>query len=413
MDLNLPLALFAGIVLALSACSSVLQRASLPGPVMALGLGVLVGPFALGVVQLEEFGIPTGTLLEESARLTLGIGLAGVALRLPHGYWHSNPRWLLVILGLGMPLMLAVATGVLWAGLGLPLLVALLIGAILTPTDPVVTTPVVSGSLATRRIPDRVRFNLSSESGVNDGLGYAFVMLPVLLLTAPDNAWQDFALTVLVREVLGAAVFGLVVGYGAGKLFVVARNRGLMEESSYLGFIVPLGLAVLGAGRLLGTDAILAVFIAAAVFGQIIPQTDEKQEGTIDDVVNRFFLLPIFLLIGLALPIDEWVERGWIAVVVVVGAVVLRRFIALWVVRPLLRRVHSRPETLFLSWFGPIGVSALFYATLAERLTGLRDVFVYTLLAITVSVVLHGVSTAPASALLARHRPGRREGSDE
>ncbi|RWZ59624.1 sodium:proton exchanger [Labedella populi] len=411
MDLNLPLALFAGVVLMLSVFSSVLQRASLPGPVIALGLGVLLGPFALDLVRIEEFGIPTGTLLEEAARLTLGIGLAGVALRLPHGYWRANRRWLIVILGVGMPLMLAVATGVLWAGLGLPILVALLLGAILTPTDPVVTTPVVTGSLATERVPDRVRFNLSSESGINDGLGYLFVMLPVLLLTTPGRAWQDFVLTVLVREVIGAAVFGLVVGYAAGKLFVAARSRGLMEESSYLGFIVPLGLVVLGAGKLLGTDAILAVFIAAAVFGQIIPQSDEKQEDTIDDVVNRFFLLPIFLLIGLALPIGEWAERGWIAPVVVIAAVLLRRFVAVWALRPLLRRLHSRGETMFLSWFGPIGVSALFYATLAERQTGLRDVFVYTTLAITVSVVVHGVSTAPASALIARHRADHRDGT--
>ncbi|WP_411266177.1 cation:proton antiporter [Arthrobacter sp. NamB2] len=94
------------------------------------------------------------------------------------------------------------------------------------------------------------------------------------------------------------------------KLFVWAKNTGLMEESSYLGFLVPFGLLILGAAKLLGTDAVLAVFIAAAVFGQIIPRRDEQREDKVDDAVNRFFLLPIFILLGLALPFSGWAALG-------------------------------------------------------------------------------------------------------
>ncbi|MEF3120137.1 cation:proton antiporter [Kocuria flava] len=405
MDINLVLALFAGLILVLSAFSTLLQRVSLPGPVLALAFGVLIGPYATGLLRIEDFGVPTGTLLEQAARITLGMGLAGVALRLPHGYWRAETRWIAVIIGAGMALMLAVATGVLWGLLGLPFVLALLLGAIITPTDPVVTTPVVTGSLAEQRIPERVRHNLSAESGLNDGLGYLFVMLPVLLLTAPDRAWSELLTTVLLWEVVGAAVFGAVAGYLLGRLFVAVKDRGLMEESSYLGFLVPLGLFVLGAGKLLGTDAVLAVFVAAAVFGQVIPQRDEEQEDKVDDAVNRFVLLPVFVLVGLSLPLDEWARLGWTAPVVVLAAVLLRRLVALWVLHPLLRGVHDRPETAFLSWFGPIGVSALFYATLAERHTGHHEIFTWTTLAITGSVLVHGLSTAPLSAWLQKREP--------
>lgn len=409
MEINLVLALFAAVVLALSAFSSLLQRASLPGPVLALAFGVLTGPHALGLLRVEDFGVPTGTLLEQAARITLGVGLAGVAMRLPHGYWRANARWIVVIIGVGMALMLVVATGVLWGLLGVPFLLALLLGAIITPTDPVVTTPVVTGSLAEQRIPERVRHNLSAESGINDGLGYLFVMLPVLLLTKPGEAWQELLTKVLLWEVLGAGLFGAVVGYLLGKLFVVVRSRGFMEESSYLGFLVPFGLFVLGAGKLLGTDAVLAVFVAAAVFGQVIPQWEEEQEDKVDDVVNRFFLLPIFVLIGLVLPWSEWAQLGWGPPVVLLAAVLVRRLVTLWALRPLLKGVHDRPETFFLSWFGPIGVSALFYATLAERHTGHHEIFVYTTMAITASVLVHGLSTAPVSAWLARQEPQRKQ----
>lgn len=406
MDINLVLALFAGIVLVLAAFSSLLQRLSLPGPVLALAFGVLIGPYALDLMRLEDFGVPTGVLLEQASRITLAVALAGVALRLPHGYWRTGIRWITVIIGLGMIVMLLVATGILWALLAVPFVLALLLGSIITPTDPVVVTPIVTGSVAERRIPQRVRHDLSSESGLNDGLAYLFVMLPVLLLTKPDQAWTHLLTTVLLWEVLGAAVFGAAAGYLLGKLFIRVKKKGFMEEWSYLGFVIPLGLAVLGAAKLLGTDGLLAVFVAAAVFGQVIPQRDESQEGAIDDVVGRFLLLPVFVLLGLALPIREWMQLGWTVPVVVLAAVLGRRLVALWALRPLLRGVHERSETFFLSWFGPLGVSALFYATLAQRHTGNHDIFIYATLAITLSVVIHGLSTAPMGVWLQKREPG-------
>ncbi len=409
MDIDLVLALFAGAVLLISAFSTLLQRISLPGPVLALAFGALIGPFALDLLRIEDFGLPPGTLLEQAARITLAVGLAGVALRLPHGYWRRDVRWITVIIGLGMALMLTVAAGVLWAALGVPFLLALLLGAVLTPTDPVVTTPIVTGSLAEEKVPERVRHNLSAESGLNDGLAYLFVLLPVLLLTAPDRAWHELLTRVLLWEVLGAAVFGALTGFLLGKLFVLVRRHGLMEESSYLAFVVPLALLVLGTGKLLGTDALLAVFVGVAVFGQVIPQRVEVQEDKVQDAVARLFLLPVFILLGLALPLEEWARLGWAAPVVLGAALLLRRLVALWALRPLLQGVHDRSETFFLSWFGPIGVSALFYATLAERHTGNHEIFVHTTPAVSLSVLIHGRSSAPLSAWLQHREPERKQ----
>lgn len=409
MDINLVLALFAGALLVFSAFSTVLQRASLPGPLLCLAFGVLIGPHALGLMRMEDFGVPTGTLLEQAARVTLAIGLAGVALRLPHGYWRDNARWIAVIIGLGMAGMLIVATGVLWWGLGVPFLVALLLGAIVTPTDPVVTTPIVTGSLAEQKVTERVRHNLSSESGINDGLAYLFVMLPVLLMTKPGQAWHELLTKVLLWEVLGGAVVGALAGYLLAKLFVVVQDKGLMEESSYLAFIVPLALLLLGAGKLIGTDALLVVFVGVAVFGQVIPQREEAQEDKIHDAMARLFLLPVFLLLGIALPISEWAGLGWTAPLVITAAVLLRRLVTVWSLRPLFKGLHDRPETAFLSWFAPVGVSALFYATLAERHTGNPEIFVYATLAITGSVLVHGLTSAPLSAWLEHREPQLKE----
>ncbi|WIB33260.1 MULTISPECIES: cation:proton antiporter [unclassified Curtobacterium] len=403
MQLDVVLAVFAGIVVAVSAVSLLLQRFSVPAPLVALVAGVVAGPFALHLIDLDDFGVDPNVLLRESARLTLTVGLAGVALRLPHGYWRRNIRWVASAIGVGMLVMFAVSAGILWLSLGSGLLFALLVGAIMTPTDPIVTTPVVTGSLAKQNIPDRVRFNISSESGINDGLGYPFVLLPVLLLTRPtDDAWRSFLVETFLHEVVGAVLAGAVLGWLGGQLYKRARHRGLMESSSYLGFVIPFAITVLGAARVLGTDGVLAVFVAAAVFGQVIPQADEEQEGLIDDVVNRFLILPVFVLVGVAAPLAAWVGLGWAGAAGVLGALLLRRLIAVWAMRPLIAPLHGRRETLFMSWFGPVGVSALLYATTAAERTGDQRVVPVILFAITCSVVVHGLTSTVFARWLGR-----------
>ena len=404
VDINVVLVLCAGALLVFAAFSSVLQRASLPGPLLCLVFGLLVGPHALGLLDPHALGVETPALLEQVARITLAVGLAGVALRLPHGYWRANVRWLVLIIGVGMAMMLLIATTALWWGLGASFLLALLLAAVITPTDPVVTTPIVTGSLAEEKVPERVRYNLSAESGINDGLAYLFVMAPVLLMTTPERAWHDLLTRVLLVEVIGGVALGIVAGYLLGRLFVLVQQRGWMEESSYLAFIVPLALLLLGAGKLIGTDALLVVFVGVAVFGQVIPQREEDEEDKVQDAIARLFLLPVFLLLGTALPADEWGALGWAAPAVIAAAIIVRRVSTIWSLRPLLTTVHDRAETAFMSWFAPVGVSALFYATLAERHTGNHRIFVLATLAITISVLVHGLTVAPMSAWLHRRR---------
>lgn len=405
--LNLILTLFGGAILILNTFASRLQRFSLPAPLLALIFGLIVGPFGFHLVNLSDFGAHNKTILEEAARITLGIGLVAVALRLPHGYWRSNWRWWVTMVGLGMLIMWAVAAGLLYGLLGLPLLVALLIAAIVTPTDPISTTPIVTGSAAEENIPEKVRYNISSESGLNDGLAYLFVFLPLLLLTkSSDHAWKEWFFHVLLWEVMAAIILAALVGYALAKLFVFAKKRNYMEKTSYFGFMAPMALLLLGGFKLIGTDAVLAVFVAAAVFGQTIPARDESQEDTIEDTITRFVIIPVFILLGIALPIDAWGSLGVGALAVVILALLFRRIVAVWALRPLYKNLHSKAEVAFLSWFGAIGVSALYYALLAERKTGMSEIFIYTSFAIAASLLLHGLSTIPLGRWLKSNNQG-------
>src|ERR687897_2185404 len=152
-ELYVSLAAVGGLLLLLGVVGGLLkERTPISEPLIALLAGVLIGPAALGLLDLAELGNET-LILEEAALLTLGIALVGVALRLPVGYASSNWRLLVVLLGILMPLMWIVSGLLVYLILGLHFGVAVLIGAIITPTDPVVASSIVAGGVAERNLP--------------------------------------------------------------------------------------------------------------------------------------------------------------------------------------------------------------------------------------------------------------------
>jgi sodium/hydrogen antiporter len=233
--LYVSLAAVGGLLLLLGLLGGLLkERTPVSEPLIALLAGVLIGPAVLGLLDLAALGNQT-LILEEAALVTLGVALVGVALRLPIGYSSSNWRLLFVLLGIVMPLMWIVGGLLAYLILGVPLWVAVLIGAIVTPTDPVVASSIVAGGVAERNLPARLRHAISSESGFNDGLALPFVVLPVLVLTEPPGEVLGHWLThTVLLEIVGSAALATLMGYLAGKTLRWAEREETMERTSLL-----------------------------------------------------------------------------------------------------------------------------------------------------------------------------------
>lgn len=409
-DFSVITALLGGIVLLLGLGSRWLAKSPVPPTVIALLLGVLLGPEVLGLVELAELGDEV-LIREKVARLTLGIGLIGVALRIPREYPRNNWRAMAVLIGLGMVLMWAVSTLLVWLILGLPFWLAALIGAVITPTDPIAASPIVTGSVAKENIPERLRRAISFESGGNDGLSYLFVFLSFLMLTRPvDEALSHWVLHTLLWQVGAATALGLFLGYAAGKLLRRAEERGTIESDWRLIYTVALGLLAIGAGRLIGSDEVLVVFAAGAAFVQVVSTGEREEEDRGQEAVNRFFAVPVFALLGIAIPWEGWRALGWSGVLLAAAVLLLRRPPVLLLLRPLLPNVRSVPEALFLGWFGPIAVAAIYYASLMEHRLHQPVIWHVVSLVVCASVVAHGMSGAPLTRLFGR-TAGKRSGS--
>lgn len=405
-ELNIVITAIGAIVLFLGLVSDYFRRNWWTSdPLTALLSGILLGPIALGLVNPSGWGIPKEHLLEQTARFTLAIGLMGVALRVPKNYFFRNWKPLAILLGLVMPIMWVVSGLLVYWILKIPFWEAMLVGAAITPTDPIVSTSIVTGVVAEDDLPKRIRHIISAESGANDGLAYPFVLLPILMLEqSPTEALSDWFIHVVLWEVGGAVMFGALLGYVAGRLLKLAERKKTIERSSFLAYSIALSLTVLGAAKLIGTDGILAVFVAGLALGNVIGGQQRAEEDNVQEAINRFFTLPIFILLGLTIPWQQWWSLGWWnLVLLVVTVLLLRRLPAILLLNRFIKPIKNIPEALFVGWFGPIGVAAIFYAGYSLRRVGVEEVWLVCSLMICASIVAQGLSATPLTKLYGKY----------
>ena len=401
-QLNIALAVTGAMVLLIGLLSNPIKKSPLQEPMIATGIGIVVGPYALGWLDIAKWG-EENAILEQAARITLAIGLMGVALRLKKKSVRTLLRpvsWLLTLGMIGMWLASSALSG--WL-LGLSFWTALLLGAVVTPTDPVVASSIVTGRFAKEHIPLRLRDTISFESGANDGLAYLLVMLGIMMLEhSPGEALSRWVIESVLIGVLGAAVIGCIVGYGAAKLLNFAERRKIVENASLLGYTVAFSLFTLGAAKLLRADALISVFLAGLIFNLSVDEREEKEEQHVQEAVAKLFTLPMFVLFGIALPLEEWVRIGWPLLGLATLIILLRRPPVVALLFPALQHSLNRRDQAYLGWFGPIGIAAVYYVALARGHVHDPMMWHAASALIFASILVHGVTAAPLTRLYGR-----------
>ena len=203
--------LLVGIVLA----STLLRRLPISTAIIYLGVGLLLGPGALGLLSWDA--VREAEILKYITEVAVIVSLFTVGLKwrtpLTADFWSLPVRLATV----GMVLTICAVTLIGTTLLALPLGAAVLLGAVLAPTDPVLASEVQVRSSTDR---DAVRYALSGEAGLNDGLAFPFVMLGLGLLglhpdesacvAAPVLAFDERARRAPASERLRGALPGAV-----------------------------------------------------------------------------------------------------------------------------------------------------------------------------------------------------------
>lgn len=402
---NITIAIAAATVVGLGLTSGVLQKLPFSRPLAALLIGIAMGPAGIALLHPEDWGTPH-VILKEAARITLAISVMGVALRVPLDSLRVCLRPLLLLLGPGLLLMWAVSAGLSWLILGLAPLMALALGAIITPTDPVVAASIVTGHMAEEKLPLKTRTLLSAESGANDGLAYLLVMLPLLILTdGAAEGWQGLLTHTLPVGVILAVLIGGLLGGAVGFALRLGDRRGWVSHSSILGMTVALSLLAVAGARAIGSDGILAAFAAGLAFNAAVDRKAEMEDENVQEAIVKLFTLPVFVLMGTMLPWSEWAMRSWPFVLFCLAAVALRRPLTVLILAPFLGL--PRRDDLFIGWFGPIGVAALYYALHAKEMLHDPELWVLASGVVTMSVLAHGITSGPGVQLYSKAAPSK------
>lgn len=307
--------------------------------------------------------------------------------------WHLPLRKLALAMPITGALVALVAHWV--AGLGW--LESCLLGALLSPTDPVLSSSVVTNP----RVPRLVRHSLNLESGLNDGLALPAVLaFTAALGTADDFVWWQFVL----QDVTLGLAFGVVLAWIASKL--MPRGRRLTDSiPAHAQSLYALGVAFAIYGIAVGLppegNGFIAVFVGAITLGILRPDLRASFAHRAEDIVE-IVKLGIFVVFGALLTVDGLLTDGWAAVAVVAFTLLVARPVAIWIA--LAGTGVDTATKGFMAWFGPKGVATMTFSlfVLGAAIPDGERIFNLAALCVFASVLVHGVTDTPGSEWLIR-----------
>ena len=422
--------LVGALMLVMGLTSTILKRSPITSAIVYLAVGLVVGPSLLDLFHFNP--LKESALLEALTEVAVLISLFSAGVKMPVPFSFGRWRAPILLATVSMTLTVAMVAAFAFYLLDLPLGAAVLLGAIVAPTDPVLATDVQIRHPGDR---DQLRFTLTCEAGMNDGSAFPFVMLGLGLLGLHDLG--DSGLRWVLLDVLWATAGGLLIGGVAGMALAHGGRllRGGPDKHQLMDDFLGLGLigVVYGVSSLVHAWGFLAVFFAAValrqtelklakiawVAGNDLTPPDAVQTGPATTVaravpapeplpnvsegalifkehLERLSELLLVLLVGGMLFLNSWT---WEAVGFTLFLFVVARPVSVLIALAGTGAATAWRIRFMAGWFGVRGIGSLYYLMYAIQ-HGLPEalslkLIQLTLIVITLSILLHGVSVKP------------------
>ena len=429
--------LIVGALLIFMALSgTALRRLPLSTSMLYLAAGYALGPAGWGLIFPDP--LVYSRMLEKVAEIAVLISLFTVGLKL--GLPLRDRNWRLpirlAVLSMMLSILLVTLAGMFWLGLSLG--AAALLGAILAPTDPVLASDVQVLQAGDR---DQLRFSLTGEGGLNDGVAFPFVMLGLGLIGQHELGafgWRWLVIDV-AWSISGGLLIGGVMGALVGRLVVYLRSQ--HQESVGYDEFLALGLIGLSYGLSLICHCygFLAVFAAGLALQRVQERSGSKdlssqkqttgfQNKQTQEAFATDAAYASAYMVKEVLGFNEQLERvAEVGIVLIVGAMLdyiqfpircsVFALFFLLLVRPLsvwgglAGSNVARDQRALISWFGIRGIGSIYYLLysinhgLSPALA--KEITSPTLGIVAISIVLHGISVTPLMSLYSRRKGWR------
>jgi NhaP-type Na+/H+ or K+/H+ antiporter len=306
------------------------------------------------------------------------------------------------LLGIAMPLTILVTATLGWWWLGLGPAAALLLGAALAPTDPVLASDVQVGPPRSGE-EDEVRFGLTAEAGLNDGLAFPFVNLAIAaaLAAGTADAWTGTLAGWVLVDVAWKLAAGAGIGWVAGRVLgwatFRAHARARLARTGD-GFVaLGIMLLVYGLTEMARGYGFVAVFVAALVLRAAEREHDyhDTMHAFIEQA-ERLLMMLTLVLFGGVIAQGLFTALSWAEVAVSVAVVFLVRPVLGWV--SLIGLSWPRRDRALIAFLGIRGIGSFYYIAYALNHAPFADgVQLWSVVGFVVllSVVVHGVTVTP------------------
>jgi NhaP-type Na+/H+ or K+/H+ antiporter len=400
LDFSESLLLLGALVAAAAALSGLFRGSVLNASVLAVGAGIGLATFDVVSVDSES------DIVEHAIELALILTLFSDGLFVEREvlgrHWGPPARALIIAMPLTMGLIALCARVLLptldWAE-------CFLLGAVLAPTDPVVTSTVVTA----KRVPSLIRHTLNLESGLNDGLALPFVLFFVALAIPHVDAGSEAA--ELLGKVVVGALIGLSLAYMAGRVLQRIPGGGLAHN--YEG-VYALGLALLAFGLADVTwgNGLIAAFVAGVALA--VAEHDVPDAfGYFNENVGAVFQAITFFLFGALIVDTPWDKSALVLIGLIAFTLLIARPAA--VLLALAGTRLPQPHKVFIAWFGPKGVASMLFALLAlnSAVPHHELVFETASFVIIASILAHGLTDTIGTRWIERRTPAADRAEEE
>jgi sodium/hydrogen antiporter len=372
--------LYSGALLAVGAAfSGVMRGTVLSISVLAVGAGLILAE--AGAIHVDAEDEVVIHLFELALIVTLFSDGLFVERELLFLHWSPPVRALVLAMPITLVLLALAAKGLFselsWAE-------AFLLGSVLSATDPVVTSAVVTS----QRVPATVRHALNLESGLNDGLALPFVLFFIILASPGGDAGSEGAQ--LVGEAAFGAVIGVALGVGSGRLTHYMPGGGIVRRYEGI-YALGVGMLAYGLADVTLGNGLIAAFVCGIAMA--VAEHDIADDFVVfsENVSSILQVLTFFVFGGLI------IATGYHGSVPLLIAFIA---FALLVARPVaiglsfLRVDMPNPHRAFVGWFGPKGVAGMLFAVLVLNSdVGERSaIFETAAFVILVSIIAHGLT---------------------
>ncbi|KAF2186496.1 hypothetical protein K469DRAFT_686894 [Zopfia rhizophila CBS 207.26] len=410
-ELNIVIAVLGAFIVFYGFTSVKIKQAWYLGEALpAVIVGIILGPIAAKFLSAERWGSAEEGQQEAITlglcRIVIGVQLVIAGFQLPAKYQGTNWKEMAICLLPVMTIMwICTSLCILITIPKLSFLAALVIGSCVTCTDPILSQAVAKGPFSDKFVPRALREIISSEAGANDGFGFPFLLLATYLIRHANIDGVKFkegavaavegaahlmkreddigrlgggvpkAMEVWIVEgwlyiILMSVAIGIIIGLGSMFAIKFALKKKWIDSESFLLWPMAIGLFTIGVCGLLGTDDLLACFVAgnALNWNGLYLEESEKRHDEVNSCFDVILNFGGFMYIGTIIPWSDFempdVTGITVLRLVILGFLVLvfRRIPAIFMTYKLMPScVKDWKEALFMGYFGPIGIGAVFY----------------------------------------------------